>query len=515
MGTLTIDGIGKVEVGPEFARLTPEQQNATVEQIVAQIKGTAPAAAPAPEAALQGAYAEEGRQALAASGVRPEAKPDEIVERGAILPVGITGAGKPVLALPEFLEGPRQTVMDLLTGRRTHKEVSGKEMFELGALFAGGGGVSGTGAGIARAAAERQAAQLAERSAAAAPPAVNQTAKLATELAAEAAPATAARIAAPAAGATQAEIKAASKAAYQTADDAELVLSSTSVQPVVQAAERTALKEGLDKTLTPSSVAALGRLTEASAKPVTFQDLMTLREVVGIAAGSKTAKDAMIANGIINRIDDYVANLSAKDVFAGATDPQVAAAALKTARELWSTQAKLQTVATLVQRAQDSVVNRPSLGLENALRTEFVNFSKNKRAMAKLSAEEQAAIRAVTRGPAKVAARSVGRLAPTGPVSGMFAGGAVMALGQKMGLDPFSTAVVLVPPTFAARKLAAVLTQRSVKRLEDLIKAGSKSEMVAQAAARGRSLAEHLAGQINQGIQAQAIQPQQPEPRRK
>ncbi len=513
MGVLTIDGVGRVEVGPEFARLTPEQQAATVQDIVAQIKG-GPVPAAEQDATLQGAYAEEGRQALAAQGIRPEAKPDEIVERGTILPVGITGAGKPVLALPEFLEGPRRTVMDLLEGKRTIKEVSGKEIFELGALLAGGGGATGTGAGIARASAERSAAQVAERSAAAAPAAVNQTAKLATELAAEAAPA--ARAAAPAVdtAATQASTKAASKDAFRVADEAELVLSSQSFQPMVQAAQREAAKTGLDKTLTPDSVAALSRLTEVMNKPVAFQDLMTLREVASIAGGAVRPKDANIARGIIDRVDDYIAGLSAKDVFAGATDPQIAARALREAQSLWSKQAKLQDVAALVQRAQDKVTNRPSLGLENTLRTEFINLSTNKRAMARLTPDERAAVRAVTKGTVKTAARSVGRLAPTGPLSGMAAGGLAVGLGAKLGLDTMTSALVIAAPAFAARKLAAVLTQRSVKKLEDVIKAGSKSAMAAQSAARGRSLAEQLAGQINTAMQAQAVQPQD-KPRRR
>src|SRR5687767_9900936 len=40
MGSLQIDGIpGTIEIGPEFARLSPDQQAATVQGIIAQIKG--------------------------------------------------------------------------------------------------------------------------------------------------------------------------------------------------------------------------------------------------------------------------------------------------------------------------------------------------------------------------------------------------------------------------------------------------------------------------------------------
>src|SRR5262245_30641054 len=113
MAVLNIDGVGTVEVGPEFAKLSPDQQNTTVEQIVAQIKGTqAPQGTQSPD--TQAALQEEARQSLAAQGIRPEGRPGEIVERGAILPFGVDQEGKVSLALPEFLEGPRRTIMDLL-----------------------------------------------------------------------------------------------------------------------------------------------------------------------------------------------------------------------------------------------------------------------------------------------------------------------------------------------------------------------------------------------------------------
>lgn len=46
MPTLNIDGVGKVKVGDEFLKLSPEEQNRTVEEIVASMK---PATAPTPE----------------------------------------------------------------------------------------------------------------------------------------------------------------------------------------------------------------------------------------------------------------------------------------------------------------------------------------------------------------------------------------------------------------------------------------------------------------------------------
>lgn len=529
MPVLNIDGVGSVEVGHEFGRLTAEQQNATVSEIIAQIGASGrttgpnppPAAPPGPDQALTDAYAEEGRQALAQSGVRPAGLPGEIVERGAILPFGADAQGKVSLALPEFLEGPRRTIMDLLEGKRTVKEVSGKEIFELGALFAGGGGASNTGAGIARASGERAATQAAER---AAGPAVTQTAKLATELAAEAAPAV--TPAAPAAAAAPAArgglhstpetlaLRGAAKEKFKVLDESNVVVSPSSFGPLTKQIFSEASVKGLDETITPMSNAAIKRLQQLADEPVTLQTLNTMREVAGAAAGAKLPKDRMIAELVIDKLDNFVGNLTAKDLAMGTQAEAAAVAkALTSARATWSEMSKLEMVARLVQRAEDAVANRPSLGIENSLRTEFTALMKNDAAMRKLNPQEQAAVRQITKGATKATMRGIGKLAPTGPVSGIFTGGLVTALGAKIGLDPLAAAVVLGPPvagvTFGARKLAAVLTQSSVKNLENVIKAGP-NPIAERAIANGQGVFERLAGHINSGIQAQSVQPQQP-----
>lgn len=77
---------------------------------------------------------------LSSKAEEPAQDQSEIVTRGDILPLGRTRGGDLVPALPQFIEGPRQTIMDLLDGKRTAKDLSGKEIFELGELFAGAPG---------------------------------------------------------------------------------------------------------------------------------------------------------------------------------------------------------------------------------------------------------------------------------------------------------------------------------------------------------------------------------------
>jgi hypothetical protein len=514
MATIQIDGIGSVQVGAEFLSMSPEQQAAEVDAIAAHVRGgQSPPADDAPVTAATAAPGSEEADFLAQANAAAPVKGGEVVARGSILPIGRTADGNVVPALPEFIEGPRRTIMDLLEGKRTAKDISGKEAFEIGALFAGFGGgtpmagstgraavaaAEGSRAGIPVAAAADAA--LPKTSTAAAPkpsvPPVSPVRAATPEVEAAMANPTAA---------SRAELKTASQAAYKVADEAEIVLNPESFTPVVRDATQTAIKAGLDKTLTPDASAALGRLAEAANKPITFQDLMTLREVANNAAGALKPKDRMIASGVVDKIDDYIAGLSSKDVLAGATDPQVAAKALTQARELWSKVAKLGTVERLMQRAADAVANRPSLGIENAIRTEFINLARNDRMMRTFTPEERAAIRQIPKGTAKATMRALGRLAPTGPVSGIAAGGLGVALGAKIGLDPISATVVIGAPGFVARKLAGVLTQRSVRDLEKLIKAGPGSEIAKRAALRGRTLEEQIRASIGTAGAAEGV----------
>lgn len=83
--------------------------------------------------------------------------PNEVTTRGSILPVGVTRGGQVVPALPDWAVGPAQTIGDIISGKRTADQVTGKEAFDLGMLFGGGSsrfpGLPGAGPVVSDAAA--------------------------------------------------------------------------------------------------------------------------------------------------------------------------------------------------------------------------------------------------------------------------------------------------------------------------------------------------------------------------
>jgi hypothetical protein len=497
MPILDIEGVGKVEVGPEFLSLPADRQAAEVDAIAATIRGgmtQPPPAAPSAPRTEPGMQTDEqlAIQQIEQSGP----KPDQLAKRGDVLPLGRDKEGGLTMALPSFLEGPRQTIMDLIDGRRTAQQITGKEFFELGMLLAGApaGGAAGTGAGVARAAAERQAAPAAERAmapaaesavAAAAPEAVPPPAPAAAPAATAAVPETPALNTATA---PVPEIKAASTAFYKQAEDAGVLINPKSYTALADDVGKIALENRLDPTLTPDSFAALKRIAELSDPrmgAVSFKTLDMVRQIASDAQAATKPNDRRVAGLMVDKIDDFIAGMAEKDVVAG--DPRVAATTITKARELWSMVKKLETVERLVDRAQTSAPNFSGSGFENALRTEFRALAKNDAQLRRWAPDEQKAIKKIARGGLiENTARNVGRFSPTGPVSGA----SVAVIGSALG-GPVATGAAM-SAAFGARRVATILTRRNVKALETMIRNGGESAAVTSKLTRARALLEAL-----------------------
>ena len=523
MTILNIDGIGRVEVGADFLKLPPDRQAAEVDAIAAQIKPPAapppepvptPSGGPAPVA--QASMAPAGGVTDAVGRVASRAK-DRAVERFGDQPFGISDQTTKELRDKGILapEGASMTPIWALN-ELVYRYGSKAGDLALRAIAAGVGAVGGaagqtaeelgTSQGMARRL-ERDINQLPEATAplVGTGPAAPRVAR--TTAVSEVAPTAAAagetlgpqavKIAAPAGAA---EFKAASQSFYKAADEAGVVVKPKSYGVLANDIFQTAAKERLDPTLTPGSTAAVKRIMEnADPKvgPVSFQTLDTMRQIAGDArqAAKAGSNDARVAGVIIDKIDDYVAKLSAKDVVAG--NPKVAADTIVKARDLWSRAAKLDRIEQIVDRATTSAGQFSGSGFENALRTEFRSLAKSKERMKQFSADEQKAIKLVARGgTGGNIARNVGRMAARGPVSAFTSGGTGAAIGTAVLGPGLGTAIgggtALVAGEIG-RKVATALTQRSIRQLEQMIRQGN-SPMAEGVLKRGNNMLANLQG---------------------
>lgn len=258
-----------------------------------------------------------------------------------------------------------------------------------------------------------------------------------------------------------------SKALYKFSDDSGLVLDPTKYSQTVDDMFTTIASKGFDHQMHPKVNRAFERLQELKNQPLTLQTTEQMRRLLGSAAGSTDRHERMLAKTMIEKMDDYVASLNAKDVIVG--NPKVpveqAAAALNKARELWGIKTQSEKIARLIQRAEVRAGQYSQSGMDNALRTEFRQLAMNDAKMRGFSPEVKAAIEKVAKGtPTENALRLVGKLAPRGPVS--FLANASTAVANPV--LPFVTAAA----GEAGKRSAAAMTQNNARAVDALIRSG-------------------------------------------
>lgn len=253
---------------------------------------------------------------------------------------------------------------------------------------------------------------------------------------------------------------------YEATRNSGVVFPQQQVRTVADDIAAEAITEGLDPDLHPMATAALRRLQAASDGNMTAQDAHTIRRVLGAARNNMTNPDqARIAGMMTRRFDDM---MSAIPEFAQANSVNQVAH-------------KTRLIEETIQRAQDmSAANYSASGFENALRQQFKGLLTRPNALRGFSEAEIAAIRKVAEGgPIENILRYVGRLAPTGVVSGGIAGGAGYALGGIPG------AATVLGTGIAARNAATASTLNNANLARALIASGGQ---MPQAGGVGRAL---------------------------
>lgn len=255
------------------------------------------------------------------------------------------------------------------------------------------------------------------------------------------------------------ELAAQSKAAYKRASDAGVNIAPESFATLKTRVNVTLKKEGIDPTLHPQTTAALKRINETNGV-VSLDQLETLRKIANDARGAGKA-DGRLAGKIVDDLDDYMENIGRKDITTG--DPK-GFAALQEARGLYSRKMKAEEISRLIKRAEINAPNFSASGFENALRTEFRALAKNDKKMRRFTPEERAVIERVAKGgKVENALRMLGKMAPTGVVSGMF--GVIASAGIPGG-------AALPVAGLGARYAATRMTKANALRAEETMRRG-------------------------------------------
>jgi hypothetical protein len=258
------------------------------------------------------------------------------------------------------------------------------------------------------------------------------------------------------------DLQAAKNAAYKRAEDSGVVVTAGAINRLKVDLYRDLQKEGLDQTLHPKSSAALQKIIE---KPgdLTLTQIETLRKIANDARMSPDPSDARLGSRIIEKIDDFEANIGPDDVRSGSAE---AATAYKEARALNQRLAKARTIQKLFDDAELAVgANYTAAGMDTALRQQFRSLAKNDKKLRGFTAAEKAAIRKVAMGgPVQNAMRTLGKFAPNGVVSSLAGIGAFSVAGPG--------GLILPAAGIVARHGAAKMGISNAARVSEMVRAG-------------------------------------------
>jgi hypothetical protein len=226
-------------------------------------------------------------------------------------------------------------------------------------------------------------------------------------------------------------------------------------------------QEGYTPTAYPKVDAALKELQDPSI-PKDFTELQALRKIVQNAQASTDPAERRLATILKERFDDYVVNAPVSDL--AGTNTKTGTVIWKQARDQYSRQMKSDIFEKMLANAELDQSKFTQSGAENSMAQQLRQLAKSDKQMRLFTKDEQTAIKTAAKGTtAQNLLKFYGRFAPTGPVGGLFAGGATM-YEPTIGL-PFTVGAI------GARAGATALRKRSVENLADIMRAGGAPQI--------------------------------------
>jgi hypothetical protein len=260
------------------------------------------------------------------------------------------------------------------------------------------------------------------------------------------------------------ELRAAADANYKTARGLGVELHPTSVANQADAVLTDLQGAGYRDYLTPKTFRALEELKNPVGTNATVADVEGVRRALNKAAADPAESAA--ARKAISAIDDYMASLTPADA---AVNPHLVgdvADALKEARGNYAAAMRAEEIAAAVKKAERQAGSAGSgTNIDNAMRQRIKTMLNNPKKLRGFSPEEVEQMEQIVRGTfTGNAARLLGKLAPSGVVSGALSGGAGLAAAGPVG------AVALPTIGYAAKKAADILTARQIRQLSEAVR---------------------------------------------
>lgn len=272
-------------------------------------------------------------------------------------------------------------------------------------------------------------------------------------------------------------------AQYKAIEDAGIQIKTNEFVDSMSKVAAGLRKEGYTPTAYPKITGVVNELTSTTT-PKDWTELQALRKMIRGAQKSTDPEERRIASILMDDFDNYMMNVPQKDVAAG--NLKQVAGLWQDARSSYSRMKKSEVFEDMMENATLDRSKFTQSGVENSLAKQLRDLSKNDKKMRLFTKDEQEAIKKAAKGgTVQSLLKFYGRFAPTGPVSGLFAGGASV-MAPAVGI-PFAMGAA------GSRMAATSMRKSDVQDLINMMRAGQQPAIIG-----GRTRA--VAPTLSQGL---------------
>ena len=200
---------------------------------------------------------------------------------------------------------------------------------------------------------------------------------------------------------TIAQVKEKAVQSYQAVEDAGITLKPTSVQGMFKEIS-TALDDARMVPGTDSAKEVTARLTEMARvlgnnTELPFSSLDKMRAMLNDLKGSNNADVQRLGGVAVSKVDDYISNITGKDIIAGKDGINKAVKDIMSARKDWRNANRAQTLEDALNVAEVKKLD-PKASESELIRRGFINLAANKDKMRAFTTTEQNIIKSVAKG---------------------------------------------------------------------------------------------------------------------
>jgi len=269
-------------------------------------------------------------------------------------------------------------------------------------------------------------------------------------------------------------LKTAARQVYKEIDDIGAIIDSRRITRLGNELNAAVRKKGFNATMHPKVSAALKEFNAVKGLDLKVTELDTLRRITQSAANSIDPDEKRLGTILINRIDDTLDSLSAKDFKSGGGD---VGAKFKDARQLWRRAKKAEQLDDAWKNAELSPA-----GFENGIRQQFRAMLKSKKKISGFTADEKKVMREVVNG--NTLRNFSEKLGMLGIDERRVSGALMPLMGSASGAFAFGGGVgaVAVPVLGTlSKKLGLRLARNAGRGASAIVKAGNNGAEVVKA----------------------------------